>query len=77
MDAILKSFQSIIATILEVLPDSPFRNFIDNLADIPYLGYFNYFVPVSDFLTLLTIWGTAITMFYAVSALLRFAKAID
>lgn len=77
MDAILKSFQSILNAILDILPDSPFRQFIDNLADIPYLGYFNYFVPVSDFLALLMVWGTAITMFYAVSALLRFAKAID
>lgn len=77
MEAILKTFQSILNTILEILPDSPFRSFIDNLTDIPYLNYFNYFVPVSDFLALLGIWGTAITMFYAVSALLRFAKAID
>lgn len=77
MDALLKSFQSIIATILEILPDSPFRGFIDNLAEIPYLNYFNYFVPVSDFLVLLGVWGTAITTFYAVSALLRFVKAIS
>ena len=77
MAALLKSFQSILDAVMNLLPDSPFRPFIDNLADVPYLGYLNYFVPVSDFLTLLTIWCTAITLFYAVSALLRLINAID
>lgn len=77
MDAVLKSFQSILDAVMNLLPDSPFRPFIDTLADVPYLGYLNYFVPISDFLILLSLWGTAITMFYAVSALLRLINAID
>lgn len=77
MDAILKSFQSILDAVMNLLPDSPFRPFIDTLAEVPYLGYLNYFVPISDFLILLSLWGTAITMFYAVSALLRLINAID
>lgn len=77
MDAVLKSFQSILDAVMNLLPDSPFRPFIDALADVPYLGYLNYFVPISDFLILLSLWGTAITMFYAVSALLRLVNAID
>lgn len=77
MDAVLKSFQSILDAVMNLLPDSPFRPFIDTLAEVPYLGYLNYFVPISDFLILLSLWGTAITMFYAVSALLRLINAID
>lgn len=77
MDTILKSFQSILSTILNILPDSPFRPFIDTIASIPYLSVLNYFVPISDFLILLGLWCTAITLFYAVSALLRMVNAID
>jgi len=77
MDNILKAMGSILDAILQILPDSPFRPFIDSLGDIPYVGWLNYFLPVSDFLRLLTLWGTAILLFYAVSALLRFVNAID
>ncbi len=68
---------SILDAVLQILPDSPFRPFIDSLGEVPYVGWLNYFLPVSDFLRLLTLWGTAIVLFYAVSALLRFVQAID
>lgn len=77
MDTILKSISSVLAAVLELLPDSPFRPWLDSLADIPYLGYFNYLVPVSDFLVLLGAWGLAVGAFYAVSAILRMVKAIQ
>lgn len=77
MDVIMKSISSILAAVLELLPDSPFRPWLDSLAEIPYLDYFNYFVPVSDFLALLAAWGAAIGAFYAVSAILRMVKAIE
>ena len=77
METLLKGFQSILNTVLDLLPDSPFRPFIDNLANIPYIGYLNYFIPINDFINILTAWGIAITLFYAVNALLRFIHAID
>ncbi|MCI8297449.1 MAG: hypothetical protein HFG22_16550 [Lachnospiraceae bacterium] len=77
MDNIIKAMGSILDAVLQILPDSPFRPFIDSLGEVPYVGWLNYFLPVSDFLRLLTLWGTAIVLFYAVSALLRFVQAID
>ncbi len=77
MDALLKSLSSVAASVLEFLPDSPFHEWLTNLAEIPYLKYLNYFVPISDFLVLLGVWGVAVGMFYAVSAVLRFVGAID
>jgi len=68
---------SLAAAALSILPDSPFAPFIDQIGSIPYLGYLNYFVPISDFLVLLTAWGAAVGVFYVCSAILRFAKAID
>jgi hypothetical protein len=77
MTKLLNGLRAVLITVLELLPDSPFRGFIDNIAEIPYIGYLNYFVPVSDFLALLTVWGAAVGLFYVSSVILRFVKAID
>lgn len=77
MTKFIELLNALAAVALSILPDSPFRDFIDQIGAIPYIGYLNYFVPVSDFLVLLAVWGTAIGLFYAVSAILRFANAID
>lgn len=75
--AVLKAFNSLAVSLLDFLPDSPFRAFIDNLGDIPMLGYLNYFIPVSDFVALLTAWTAAIALFYVISAALRTVNMID
>ncbi len=77
MATIMELLNSLAAAALALLPDSPFRGFIDQLGEIPYLGYLNYFVPISDFLVLLSVWGAAIGIFYVCSAILRFVNAID
>lgn len=77
MTKLLNGLRSVLIAVLQFLPDSPFRGFIDNIAEIPYIGYLNYFVPISDFLTLLTVWGAAVGLFYVASVMLRFVKAID
>lgn len=77
MNTILKALSSVANTVLDFLPNSPFREFIGKLGDIPYLGYLNYFVPVSDFVVLLTLWTVAIGFFYVVSAVLRTINMID
>ena len=70
MSVVMKAFSSMLAVIMDLLPDSPFRGFIDNIISIPYIGFLNYFVPISDFISILTAWGTA-------SAILRTINAID
>lgn len=77
MSAIFHLLNRLAAAALSFLPDSPFTGFIDQIRTIPYLGYLNYFIPISDFLVLLGVWGTAISAFYLYSAILRFVKAID
>lgn len=63
--------------ILKILPFSPFGSIIDQLGDLPYLGYINWFIPVGTFITIGTTWLSAITTFYILSILLRWIKAID
>ncbi len=77
MSTIMDVLNALAAAALSFLPDSPFTDFIDAVGTIPYLGYLNYFVPISDFLVLLTTWGAAISIFYVCSAILRFVNAID
>lgn len=77
MSAVMKGFNAMLSIIIDLLPDSPFRGFIDNIVSIPYIGFFNYFVPVSDFIAILTAWGTAIATYYVFSAFLRTINAID
>lgn len=77
MSAVMKGFNAMLSIIIDLLPDSPFRGFIDNIVSIPYIVFFNYFVPVSDFIAILTAWGTAIATYYVFSAVLRTINAID
>ena len=77
MSVVLKVFNSLLSMALAFLPDSPFRGFVDSIADIPYLGYLNYFIPVGDFISLLSVWTAAISLYYVVSAVIRTINAID
>ena len=62
--------------VLAFLPSSPFTPYIEKLRDIPYLGYLNWLIPVGDFLIVGGAWLSAIVIFYAVSAILRWIKVI-
>lgn len=77
MSAIFGGLKQVLVVALSILPDSPFRGFLDNLAELPFLGYLNWIIPISDFISLLSVWCAAIAVFYIASVLLRFAKAID
>ena len=66
----------ILAAVLILLPDSPFKN-----VDIPIevkqiLGYVNYFVPVAAMLAIGTGWLAAIGIYYLYQTILRWAKTI-
>jgi hypothetical protein len=65
--------------LLSILPNSPFRELIlavrVNLGS-EFLGYVNYFLPVSEIAVVLAMWVVAIVMYYAVSAILRWAKVV-
>jgi len=41
------------------------------------LGYINYFVPISEIIATTLAWVTAIGVYYGVSIILRWAKAIS
>lgn len=63
--------------ILKFLPDSPFQSFLASFAQIPGLGYLNYFVPVGEMIAIGQAWLVCVGIFYLYQAVMRFAKLID
>lgn len=64
---------------LSLLPDSPFI-FLKTLGGNPlaeYLGWVNWFVPISVFIAILEAWCTAILVYYVIQIMLRWARAIE
>lgn len=63
--------------VLSLFPLSPFRPVIQELTDLPYLQYINWFVPIGDFIIMGTLWITAIGVYYAWSIVARWIKLIS
>ncbi len=63
--------------VLSLFPLSPFREVIQELGSLPYLGYINWFVPVGDFVKIGTVWLAAIAAYYAWSIIARWIKLIS
>lgn len=69
-------FDGLIQRVLQVLPTSPLRAWIDSMGDIPYLSYLNWFFPVSEVISVLALWVAAIALFYLWSVVLRWLRVI-
>ena len=63
--------------VLSLFPLSPFREVINELGSLPYLGYINWFVPIGDFVKIGTVWLAAIAAYYAWSIIARWIKLIS
>lgn len=73
---IIKTFGNILNFIFSFLPDSPFSK-IDNSAIVEFVGYLNYLVPVAEIVSILTVWGSAIGIYYVYQIVLRWIRAVD
>lgn len=74
LNGLLSSFGGFLVT---VLPRSPFYDFFNSWEVPEYLGWLNWFFPVSDCISILSIWLIAVSTYYIYSLLLRWIKAID
>lgn len=62
------------AVIIALLPESPFPAMIEQFQASglsTYVGYINYFFPVGKCITALTVWATAMMIYYAYAWILR------
>lgn len=62
--------------LVELLPKSPFTEFLGKFSEIPYLGYLNWFVPIREILIVMASWLSAIALFYLYSIIMRWLKVI-
>ncbi|WP_320990595.1 hypothetical protein [Hungatella sp.] len=67
---------SLANALLKILPTSPFQLYIEKIADIPALGYLNYFFPIGEMIVVTEAWLAAILIFYAYQLVLRWIKLI-
>lgn len=63
--------------VLALLPTSPFTSFLESMETIPYLGWLNWFLPVSEMIVIGEAWLVAIGVFYLYSIILRWIRAIS
>lgn len=71
-----QAWNGIMQRIMEVLPTSPFQDFIDDFSNLPYLGYLNWFFPVRGVLAVMAAWLGAIALFLIYSIIMRWVKMI-
>ena len=68
--------KAIAAVVLSILPDSPFKPFIDKIQSFEWLGVLNWFIPVGTLVAIGTAWLAAIAVFYVYQIILRWAKVV-
>lgn len=80
MEGLLSWMSNLISNIgnalAALLPLSPFTDFIDNFVTPEYMGWLNWFFPVSEFLTIVSVWLTAVSLFLLYSIIMRWVKMI-
>ena len=74
METILDKF---LEAVVSVLPLSPFKDFIEELNNLPYLGYINWFVPVGTLIGIGSAWLTSIGVYYCYVVIARWVKLIE
>lgn len=72
-------FEKFGSWLLTVLPTSPFQGWLGNFKSqfSPYLGYLNYFVPISDFLLILKAFLGVYVLYLGYSIIMRWVKMIE
>lgn len=78
LNFLIRGLGAVVTAIFGLLPDSPFQTiFYSNTVLSQYLGYINYFIPVSVFITILQGWLTGIALYYVYQIVLRWVKSIE
>lgn len=74
MKELLDKFLSLL---ISLFPMSPFLPAIQDLGELPYLSYINWFIPIGDFLQIGVVWGAAVGVYYLYSVVARWIKLIS
>ena len=72
---LIKGIGSILSFLCGVLPNSPFK-IISNSPIAEYLPTLNYFLPISEAISILEVWLVCIASWYIYQIVLRWLKVI-
>jgi len=76
INLIIKALGAVLSFVLGILPDSPFQA-ISNSPISEFLSTLNFFVPVSEILSIGQAWLVCVGLFYLYQIVLRWVKAIN
>lgn len=76
MDILSKIWNSLVVGVTTIFPTSPFTDFIGSFAQLPFLGYLNWFFPVGPCLVILAAWLVAYGLYLGFSIIARWLKVI-
>lgn len=66
----------ILGLVLSLLPVSPFQAFTQYFAQIPFIGFINFFLPVGEMLAVLEVWLIAVAVIYSILYILNHVGAL-
>ena len=75
-ESFLTTVSGMADSLVSALPTSPFRPYLDMFSNLPYLGYLNWFFPVSTCVNIGKAWLGVIALFYVYSIVMRWVKMI-
>lgn len=70
-------FTNLLQRVIQLFPLSPFRGIIDQITSLPYLGWLNWFMPVSEIITVVNLWIAAIVAYYLYMVVARWIKLVS
>lgn len=76
INLIIRGIGVAIGLVVGLLPPSPFQ-LIDNSPISEFIGGFNWIIPISSMVTILSAWVLCIGVYYVIMLVLRWVKAID
>lgn len=62
--------------LVDILPDSPFAGLADGLADVPWLGWLAWLMPIGPAIQLISVWVAALAVLYLAGIILRWLKVL-
>lgn len=66
----------LLGLVLSLLPQSPFNAFVTYFAQIPFIGFINFFLPVAEMLAVLEVWLVAVAVIYSILYILNHVGAL-
>lgn len=76
-DWLVELFNKFGAGLMEIIPHSPFQQYIKLISVSEYIGYINWFIPVHAILIIINTWLVAIGVYYSYMIIARWIKLLD